>query len=197
MKQFLDWFNTPGAWDPVLKAGVAHFWFVTVHPFEDGNGRIARAVGDMALARADQTRQRFYSVSSQIEAERKDYYLRLEASQKGNVDITLWLEWFLGCLDRALERAEETLAGVLFKAQMWQRINLRPVNQRQRMVLNRMFDGWKGHLTNAKYAKLAKCSSDTALRDIRELLERGILIQNAGGGRSTSYRLGKPADVKA
>ena len=129
MKQFLDWFNTPGAWDPVLKAGVAHFWFVTVHPFEDGNGRIARAVGDMALARADQTRQRFYSVSSQIEAERKDYYLRLEASQKGNVDITLWLEWFLGCLDRALERAEETLAGVLFKAQMWQRINLRPVNE--------------------------------------------------------------------
>ena len=197
MKQFLDWFNAPAAFDPVLKAGVAHFWIVTIHPFEDGNGRIARAIGDMALARADQTRQRFYSVSSQIEAERKNYYLRLETSQKGNVDITLWLEWFLECLDRALEGAEETLAGVLFKAKMWQRINFRPVNERQRLVLNRMFDGWKGHLTNAKYAKLAKCSADTALRDIRELLERGILVQNAGGGRSTSYRLGVPASVKA
>ena len=141
---------------------MAHFRFVTIHPFEDGNGRIARAVGDMALARANHTWQRFYSVSSQIEAERKNYYLRLEASQKGHVDITLWLEWFLRCLDRALERAEETLAGVLLKAQMWQRINLRPVNERRRLVLNRMFDGWKGHLTNAKYAKLAKCSSDTA-----------------------------------
>jgi Fic family protein len=197
MTRFIDWFNAPPSIDPVLKAGVGHFWFVTIHPFEDGNGRIARAIADMALARADGTNQRFYSMSSQIEAERKDYYLRLEAVQKGDVDITLWLEWFLECLDRALDGAQETLGGVLYKANMWQQINLQPVNERQRLVLNRMFNGFKGHLTNAKYAKLAKCSSDTALRDIRELLERRIFVQNPGGGRSTSYRLGEPAEIKA
>lgn len=190
MSRFIKWFNGPAAVDPVLKAGIAHFWFVTIHPFEDGNGRIARAIADMALARADGTRDRFYSMSSQIETERKEYYLRLEAAQRGDVDITDWLEWFLGCLDRAIDGAEGTLGAVLNKARMWERINRQPVNERQRLVINRMLNGFKGFLSTSKYAKLAKCSTDTALRDIRELLERGILRQNPGGGRSTSYRLG-------
>jgi len=192
MTIFLDWFNGPLSVDPVLKAGMAHFWFVTIHPFEDGNGRIARAIADMALARADGTRERFYSMSSQIEAERKAYYLKLESAQRGGPDITSWLEWFLGCLDRAIEGSEATLSGVLYKAELWQRINDRPVNERQRLVINRMLDGFQGFLTTSKYAKLAKCSTDTALRDIRELLERNIIVQNPGGGRSTSYRLADP-----
>lgn len=192
MAAFLDWFNGPPAVDPVLKAGMAHFWFVTIHPFEDGNGRIARAVADMALARADGTHERFYSMSSQIEAERKEYYLRLESTQRGGLNITLWLEWFLGCLDRAIEGAEVTLSSVLYKAKLWRRINEQPVNERQRLVINRMLDGFQGFLTTSKYAKLARCSTDTALRDIRELLERNIIVQNEGGGRSTSYRLADP-----
>ncbi len=195
MSRFIKWFNAPPAMDPVLKAGIAHFWFVTIHPFEDGNGRIARAIADMALARADGTKDRFYSMSSQIEAERKDYCLRLEAAQRGDVNITRWLEWFLGCLDRAIGGAEGTLGAVLHKARLWQRINRRPVNDRQRLVINRMLNGFKGFLSTSKYAKLAKCSTDTALRDIRELVERGILVQNPGGGRSTSYRLGEPDAV--
>jgi Fic family protein len=195
MSPFLKWFNAPAAVDPVLKAGIAHLWFVTVHPFEDGNGRIARAITDMALARADGTKDRFYSMSSQIEAERKDYYLKLEAAQRGGVDITAWLSWFLGCLDRAIDGAGETLGAVLNKARMWQRINRKPVNDRQRLVINRMLSGFKGFLSTSKYGKLAKCSADTALRDIRELLDRGILVQNPGGGRSTSYRLGDPDHV--
>jgi Fic family protein len=196
MSRFIKWFNTAEATDPVLKAGIAHFWFVTIHPFEDGNGRIARAIADMALARADGTQERFYSMSSQIEAERKNYYLKLESAQRGAVDVTLWLSWFLGCLDRAIDGAEGTLAGVLDKARLWQRINRRPVNERQRLVINRMLNGFKGFLSTSKYAKLAKCSTDTALRDIRELLERGIVLQNRGGGRSTSYRLAQPDDVE-
>lgn len=195
MEDFLAWFNAPGTIDPVLKAGLAHFWFVTIHPFEDGNGRIARAIADMALARADGTKDRFYSMSSQIEAERKEYYRRLESSQRGDLDITLWLEWFLGCLARAIDGADATLAGVLLKARMWRRINQRPVNDRQRLIINRLLNGFKGHLTTSKYAALAKCSADTALRDIRELLARGILMQNPGGGRSTSYRLGEVEGV--
>ena len=185
MSKFLKWFNAPASIDPVLKAAVAHFWFVTIHPFEDGNGRIARAIADMALARADGMADRFYSMSSQIEAERKEYYLRLESAQRGDVDITRWLAWFLGCLDRAIGGADKLLATVLDKARMWERINRRPVNERQRLVINRMLDGFKGFLSTSKYAKLAKCSTDTALRDIRELLQRGILVQNEGGGRST------------
>jgi len=192
MTTFLDWFNGPLSIDPVLKAGIAHFWFVTIHPFEDGNGRIARAIADMALARADGARERFYSMSSQIEAERKAYYLKLESAQRGGPDITSWLEWFLGCLDRAIEGAQATLSGVLYKAKLWQCINDRPVNERQRLVINRMLDDFQGSLTTSKYAKLAKCSTDTALRDIRELLERNIIVQNPGGGRSTSYRLADP-----
>jgi len=192
MARFLEWFNSPPAIDPVLKAGIAHFWFVTIHPFEDGNGRIARAIGEMPLSQADGSKDRFYSLSSQIEAERREYYLQLEAAQRGDLDITRWLMWFLGCLDRSIGNAEKMLAAVLHKAKLWQRINRRPVNDRQREVINRMLDGFEGFLTTSKYAKLAKCSQDTALRDIRELLERGIIVQNPGRGRSTSYRLAEP-----
>ncbi|MBX3426949.1 MAG: Fic family protein [Pirellulales bacterium] len=190
--QFLKWFNGSKDIDPVLKAALAHFWFVTIHPFEDGNGRIARAIADMSLARADGSKDRFYSMSSQIESERKDYYRQLEIAQRGKLDVTAWLDWFVGCLSRAIDRSGEQLAGVLNKAHIWQRLQDRPVNERQRTVINRMLDDWEGFLTTSKYAKLAKCSTDTALRDIRELLERGVLIQNSGGGRSTSYRLAPP-----
>ena len=194
MKRFLEWFNAPPLIDPVLRAAVAHFWFVTIHPFEDGNGRIARAIADMALASADGTKDRFYSMSSQIEAERKEYYRRLEAAQRGDLDITSWLEWFLACLDRALDAADESLVGVLKKARLWERTNQRPVNDRQRLVINRLLNGFKGFLTTSKYAKLAKCSTDTALRDIQDLLARGILHKNPARGRSTSYRLAEPQD---
>jgi len=174
---------------------VAHFWFVTIHPFEDGNGRIARAIADMALARADGSTERFYSMSAQIEAERKAYYAHLESQQRGDLDITAWLTWFLGCLDRAIGSAEDTLAAVLYKARLWEQANRRPLGERQRLVLGRMLNGFKGHMTTSKYAKLAKCSTDTALRDIRDLLEGGILIQNPGGGRSTSYRLAREEEL--
>ena len=197
MDAFLEWFNAPSEVDPVLKAGLAHFRFVTVHPFDDGNGRIARAVADMSLARADGTADRFYSMSSQIEAERKDYYLELEFAQRGDTDVTRWLAWFLACLGRAIDAADQTLAAVLHKARLWQRINRRPVNDRQRLVINRMLSGFEGFLSTSKYAKLAKCSPDTALRDIRELLEQGILVPNPGGGRSTSYRLGDTGNIVA
>ncbi len=195
MSKFIGWFNSPPPIDPVLTAGIAHFWFVTIHPFEDGNGRIARAIADMALARADGTKDRFYSMSSQIEAERKQYYFQLETAQRGDLDITNWLEWFIGCLERAIVGADDTLDTVLRKARLWQQINRRPVNDRQRLVINRMLNGFKGVLSTSKYAKLAKCSTDTALRDIRELLARGILVQNPGGGRSTSYRLAEADEV--
>ncbi|MEX2535564.1 MAG: Fic family protein [Trueperaceae bacterium] len=196
MTRFLDWFNEPATMDPVLKAGVAHFWFVTIHPFEDGNGRIARAIADLALTRADGTKERFYSMSAQIELERKEYYLALESAQRAGMDITAWLRWFLDCLHRALLGAENALAIVLSKARLWERINRRPVNERQRRVVNRLVDGFEGKLTSSKYAKLAKCSTDTSLRDIKELLERGVLVQNPGGGRSTSYRLAEPDEVR-
>ncbi len=154
--------------DPVLKAGIAHFWFVTLHPFEDGNGRISRAVADLALARAEGIPERFYSMSAQIETEKKQYYLQLEQSQRGGTDITLWLEWFLRCLGRAIAGAEGGLASVLRKAKIWERINSQsPVNERQRTVLNRLLDGFEGKLSTSKYSKLAKCSADTVLRDIR------------------------------
>ena len=192
---FLDWFGAANGIDPVLKAGIAHFWFVTIHPFEDGNGRISRAIADMALARAEGTIERFYSMSAQIEAEKKQYYLNLEQSQKGGTDITSWLEWFLGCLGRAVAGAEDGLASVLRKAKIWELINSQsPVNERQRKVINRLLDGFEGKLSTSKYAKLVQCSGDTALRDIKILLDRGILIQDAGGGRNTSYHLVEPED---
>ncbi len=189
MTKFLSWFEADLKLDPVLKAGIAHLWFVTIHPFEDGNGRIARAIADMALARADGTSSRFYSMSRQLEKERKEYYIQLERQQKGSLDITSWLSWFLGCFSHAVDNADDTLSSVLFKAALWNRINEVPVNGRQRLIINRLLDNFKGHMTTSKYAKIAKCSSDTALRDIRELVVRHILIQNPGGGRSTSYRL--------
>jgi len=195
MTRFIEWFNAGDDLDPVLKAGLAHLWFVTIHPFEDGNGRIARAIADMALARADRTKNRFYSMSSQIEAERREYYEQLEAQQRGSLDVTTWLSWFLACLDRALTRADDTLTAVTIKARTWEAINRKPINDRQRTIVNRLLDGFQGNLTTSKYAKITKSSSDTALRDIRELVARGILIQNPGGGRSTSYRLASPTEI--
>lgn len=195
MTRFMEWFNGPSCVDPVIKAGISHFWFVTIHPFEDGNGRIARAIADMALARADTVKERFYSMSAQLETERQDYYQNLESAQRGPLDITGWLTWFLGCLDRALDGAEETLGEVFYKARFWQCVNRSPVNDRQRRVINRMLGNFKGFVSTSKYATLAKCSTDTALRDIRELLDRGILMQNLGRGRSTSYRLAEAESI--
>ena len=190
MGAFLEWFEVESSVDPVLKAGVAHLWFVTLHPFEDGNGRIARAIADMALARSDGMADRFYSLSTQMESGRKDYYAQLEKQQRGTPDITDWLEWFLDCLGHAFGNAEDTLRSVLFKAQLWGKMNRQPANERQRLVLNRMLeDDFEGHIHTSKYARLAKCSTDTALRDIQDLQARGIFIRNPGGGRSTSYRL--------
>ncbi len=190
MEAFLAWFDIGDDIDPIIKAGIAHLWFVTIHPFEDGNGRIARAIGDMALARADCSKDRFYSLSSQIEAERKHYYGQLEKQQRATSDITSWLSWFLGCFGRAIANAETALGNVLFKARLWNALNHKPVNDRQRMIINRMLeDGFRGFMNTSKYAKMAKCSNDTALRDIRGLKERGIFIQNSARGRSTSYRL--------
>jgi Fic family protein len=195
MATFLDWFESSSGTDPVLEAGVVHFWFVIIHPFEDGNGRIGRAIVDMALTRAEGTAERFYSMSAQSETERKEYYWRLEQSQRGGVDITSWMEWFLACLRRAVAGAEKELSSILWKAKTWERINQTPVNERQRKVINLLLDGMQGKLSTSKYAKLAKCSEDTALRDIKALIEHGILLQEEGGGRSTSYRLVK--DQKA
>ncbi len=190
MQSLLAWFENADDIDPVIRAGIAHFWFVTIHPFQDGNGRIARAIGDMALARADGMRERFYSLSSQIEAERRHYYRQLETQQRATPDITDWLAWFLDCLGRAMASAETALGHVLFKAQLWDAINQKPVNDRQRLIINRMLeDHFEGFMNTSKYARMAGCSNDTALRDIQELKERGIFIQNPGGGRSTSYRL--------
>ena len=189
MRGFLHWFETDSGIDPVLKAGMAHLWFVTIHPFDDGNGRIARAIADLALARSENSPQRFYSVSAQIRQERQAYYDILEETQKGTMDITPWMDWFLGCLGRAIGGAQFTLSAVLAKARFWERIRGVALNNRQRLVLNRLLDGFEGKLTTSKYAKLAKCSQDTALRDILPLVERGILVRNPEGGRSTSYAL--------
>ncbi len=189
MRAFLKWFNGPESADPVLKAGLAHLWFVTIHPFEDGNGRIARAIADMTLALSEKTSQRFYSMSAQIRLERKVYYNLLEKTQKGGLDITPWLEWFLGCLDRAIDGAEHILAGIFLKTEFWEAHTRNPFNERQRAIINRLFDGFEGKLTSSKWAKLAKCSQDTALRDIGDLVKRGVLLKEPGGGRSTSYAL--------
>lgn len=194
MNAFVIWFNNSGSDDPVVKAAIAHFWLVTIHPFEDGNGRMARAVADMTLARSEHSPQRFYSMSAQIEQERKEYYAHLETCQKGDLDITPWVHWFLSCLGRAIEGADETLSGVLRKTQLWEKINQEPVHARQRSMINRLLDNFVGKLTTSKYAKLTKCSPDTALRDIQELIRRGILVQNPAGGRSTSYQLAESDD---
>jgi Fic family protein len=193
MAAFLRGFNAKPSIDPVLKAAIAHLWFVTIHPFEDGNGRIARAIADMALARSDESPQRFYSMSAQIRAEREAYYRILEVTQKGDLDITEWLLWFLDCLDRAFSGAEEILANVNRKATFWEAIAKEPISPRQALVLNKLLEGFEGKLTSSKWAVLTKTSSDTALRDIEDLTKRGILMKDRGGGRSTSYSLPKPA----
>ncbi len=184
---FLQWFNGKNDIDAVLKAGIGHLWFVTLHPFEDGNGRIARAIADMALAKSEQSPQRFYSFSAQIRQERRMYYDMLEKTQKGGLDITSWLEWFLNCLDRAISSTAETLSDVLHKAQFWQMHKDVPFNDRQRLMLNKVLDGFEGKLTSSKWAKITQCSQDTALRDILDLVERGVLVKDASGGRSTNY----------
>lgn len=189
MDAFLTWFNAALATDPVLKAAVAHLWFVTIHPFDDGNGRIARAIADMALARSEDSSQRFYSMSAQIRLERTDYYAILERTQKGDIDITAWLEWFLACLDSAFDGAETTLGAVMRKARFWEALAGQTLSERQAKVVNRLLDGFEGKLTTSKWAALTKASTDTALRDITDLVERGILTKDEGGGRSTSYLL--------
>ena len=189
MAGFLDWVNRRDGIDPVLRAAGAHFRFVTIHPFDYANDLIARAIADWALARSEASPQRFYSMSSQIRLERKDYYAVLERTQKGPLDITGWMSWFLGCLDRALSRTETALAAVFRKERFWKAHAGAALNTRQRMILNRMQDGFEGKLTSSKWAKLAKCSQDTAQRDILGLMEQGILAKDAAGGRSTSYSL--------
>lgn len=190
MSTFLTWANNAAdKTDPVLRAALAHLWFVTIHPFDDGNGRIARAIAEGALARSENTPQRFYSMSAQIRLERNDYYEILERTQKGSVDVTPWMEWFLGCLGRAFDGTEETLAAVLRKAQFWERHAGVPVNERQRDIINRLLDRLEGKLTTTKWAKLEQCSHDTALRDIQDLIDTGLLKKDPGGGRSTSYSL--------
>lgn len=189
MTAFLKWFEGKDAIDPVLRAGLAHLWFVTIHPFEDGNGRIARAIADMALARSEHSAQRFYSMSAQIQVEHKEYYHILEGTQKGAMDVTPWMLWFLDCLGRAIDGAHFTLKAVIDKARFWERMKDVPLNDRQRSVINRLLNGFEGKLTSSKYAKLTKCSQDTAHRDILALVERGVLVRNPEGGRSTSYSL--------
>jgi len=192
MSAFLQWFEAEDATDPVLRAGLAHLWFVTIHPFDDGNGRIARAIADMALARSEKSPQRFYSMSAQIRIERNIYYDKLEKTQETGLDITPWLEWFLACLDRAFDQTEKNLGSVLRKARFWEIHAHKPFNDRQRLMLNKLLDGLEGKLTSSKWAKIAKCSQDTALRDILDLIEQGTLTKDPGGGRSTSYSLAEP-----
>lgn len=189
MEHFLNWFNADMTLDPILKAAIAHFWFVTIHPFEDGNGRISRAIADMQLARADESPKRFYSMSAQIRLDRKQYYSILEKTQSGDLDITGWLDWFLGCLGRAIDASDKVLESVMRKANLWMMPIAQTFNDRQRLMLNRLMDGFEGKLTSSKWAKIAKCSQDTATRDILDLVAKGILSKDSGGGRSTSYSL--------
>lgn len=189
MEVFLEWFNEQQSIDPILKAGIAHLWFVTIHPFEDGNGRIARTIADLQLARVDGSVQRFYSMSAQIRRERAIYYKNLEKTQKNSLDITDWLEWFLTCIDNSFNATENILADVLRKARFWEIHNTTTLNERQHLMLNKLLENFTGKLTTSKWAKITKCSQDTALRDIQDLIKRGILLQDASGGRSTSYLL--------
>ncbi len=189
LNQFIEWLNNFNEIDPVIKTGIAHLWFITLHPYEDGNGRIARAITDMLLTKADGIKQRFYSMSSQIRLERKEYYLKLEEAQKGDLDITAWLEWFMTCLKRAIESSSQILNKVLLKNKFWTKYSTLIKNDRQKVLLNKLLDGFEGKLNTSKWAKIAKCSTDTALRDIQDLLDKDILEKEVGGGRSTSYKL--------
>ena len=189
MAQLIKWFNAKPQSDLIIHSALAHFWFVTIHPFDDGNGRIARALADMMLARSEGSTQRFYSMSSQIQRERKAYYNVLENSQKSTLDVTEWIEWFLGCLKRSIESSEATLQTVLTKTRFWDALRGQSLNERQRTILNKLLDGFFGKLTSSKWAKMGKCSQDTALRDIHDLVQRRILQKDEGGGRSTSYSI--------
>lgn len=189
MKEFLKWFNATHNLDHVLKSAIAHLWFVTVHPFDDANGRMARAIADMLLAKGDEDAQRFYSMSAQIRIERTKYYDILEKTQKGNLDITEWLTWYLNCLDRALNTTDKRIQNVLKKTRFWDVNAQTVINERQRLMINKLFDGFEGKLTSSKWAKITKCSADTALRDIQDLIQKNILLKEEGGGRSTSYTL--------
>lgn len=189
MTRFLDWISGDTAMEPVLKAALGHLWFVTIHPFDDGNGRIARAIADLLLARSEGSPQRFYSMSAQIREERDDYYAILERTQRGTMDVTAWMQWFLACLTRAIERAHGTLSDVIEKARYWERLRDVPLNDRQRSIITRLLEGFEGALTTSKWATLTKSSADTALRDIQQLVDRGVLVKGAAGGRSTHYTL--------
>ncbi len=192
MTNFIDWFNQKDDVDATLKAAIAHLWFITIHPFDDGNGRIARAIADMQLSKAESNTQRFYSMSAQIQLQRNKYYDILETTQKGNSDITGWLLWFLDCLNAALNSTELTLNKVLFKAKFWQIHAKTTFNDRQKLLINKLLDGFEGKLTSSKWAKIAKCSTDTALRDIQDLIQKAVLMKELSGGRSTNYELKKP-----
>jgi len=194
INRFLKWFNNDTASlkddeiiEPVIKSGLAHFWFVTIHPFDDGNGRIARAIADMQLSKTERTSYRFYSMSAQIERQKSEYYDILEQSQNGSLDVTEWLEWYLQCLSNAIESSEEILSKVLLKAKFWKDHTSTIINERQQMMINKLLDNFFGKLTTSKWARIAKCSQDTALRDIQDLMRKGILLKEDGGGRSTSY----------
>ena len=189
MNKFLTWYNSSIEINPILKAGIAHLWFVTIHPFDDGNGRVARTITDMQLARADGIPQRFYSMSGQVRLERNEYYNILEKTQKSSLDITEWLIWFLDCLERVLNDAEKLLSVVIYKSRYWDWLKEKSLNERQKLMINKLLDGFNGKLTTSKWAKIAKCSSDSALRDIQNLITQGILEKESGGGRSTSYSL--------
>lgn len=189
MNRFIKWFNSESSIEPVIKSGLAHLWFITIHPFDDGNGRIARAIADMQLARADKTNQRFYSMSAQIERQEKAYYEILEKTQRGSMDVTNWLLWFFKCLTGALDATDETLAKVLTKAKFWEKHATTIINERQKLMINKLLDNFLGKLNTSKWAKITKCSQDTALRDIQDLIYKEILVKEPGGGRSTSYVL--------
>lgn len=189
MARFLRWFNSGVKIDPILKAAIAHLWFVTIHPFEDGNGRISRAITDMQLARADGSNDRYYSMSAQIRQEQKQYYSVLEKTQSDDLNITAWLTWFLECLGRSIDATDGILASVMRKAKVWMMPVAQKFNDRQRLMLNKLLDGFEGKLTSTKWAKVAKCSQDTATRDIQDLILKGILIKDGAGGRSTNYLL--------
>ncbi len=191
MERFLNWINKGAALDLVLSAAIAHLWFVTIHPFEDGNGRIGRAIADLMLARSENSSRRFYSLSAQIQIERKGYYAILEKTQKGTLDITSWIDWFLNCLRGAIQQASSTFNAILHKSHFWKALAETPLNERQRKIINRLLDGFEGKLTSSKWAKMTKCSQDTAYRDILDLIDKGILTKNEEGGRSTSYSLKK------
>lgn len=195
MKKFLSWFENKDEIDLVLKAAIAHLWFVTIHPFDDGNGRISRAITDMTLARSDKSVRRFYSMSAQIRVERKQYYEKLEETQKDDSDITDWILWFLKCLINAIEASEDTLSKILHKAEFWKLHSTTLLNIRQLKIINRLLDGFDGKLTSSKWAKINKCSQDTAIRDIKDLIEKKILKKDASGGRSTNYLLAKLLDI--